>query len=61
MKKLFALRNRATGELGDQFFSDKQRAKAYRDELNGGKPDNPETNVKWVVTYGPEHRKHQAE
>jgi hypothetical protein len=41
--RLFALRDIKTGKIGTEFFSDKQRAKAARDENSR-------------VTYGPDHR-----
>jgi hypothetical protein len=58
MKKLFALRNTETGKLLDgEFFSSKFRAKEMRNELNGSSTEV--SDMKWVVTYGPDHRKYR--
>lgn len=52
MKKLFAIRDRNNNALLTTFFSEKASAKKQRNELNA-ELDKP----RYVVTYGPDHRK----
>jgi hypothetical protein len=58
VKRLFALRNTQTGELGTEFFGSRQRARERRDQLNGGTAvelQAAEKSLGWVVTPGPDH------
>ncbi len=60
MKKLFAIREASTNKLlPNLFFSDKMQAKTYRESVNP-KDDNNKEVMKYVVTYGPDHRKFVA-
>lgn len=60
-KKLFAIKELATGKLlANPMFTDKQEAKKHRKKVNGITKEGAEIFT-YVVTYGPDHDKFDAE
>ena len=57
--RLFTVLNIRASKRSTVSFVDKQEAKVYRDELNGGLSTEEDkkwnTDKGWRVTYGPDH------